>query len=131
MRRFAGATRTRVHPSSEQKPMNEVTTVMEVQSGRVEKRLPINVPVWITSFDHPGPFERAMTENISPVGARIIAPSGWQPSQGVVVLCSPGCIANAQVIYSQPLSSGGNQYAVGVRLQSVPRGWPVKAAANA
>jgi len=111
--------------------MNEVTAFMEVQSGRVEKRLPINVPIWITSFDHPGPFERAMTENISPVGARIIAPSGWQPSQGVVVFCSLGCIANAQVVYSQQLSSDTKQYAEGVRLQSVPRGWPVKAGANA
>jgi hypothetical protein len=99
---------------------------MEVQSGRVEKRLPISVPMWITSFEHPGPFERAITENISPVGARIIATVSWEPSQAVVVLCPPGCIANAHVVYSQPLGLDKKQYAVGVRLQSAPRGWPVK-----
>lgn len=99
---------------------------MEVHSGRVEKRLPMNVAIWLTSFDHPGPFERAVTENISPVGARIIAAAPWQPNQTVVVLCSPGCIANAQVVYSQPVPGESNQFAVGVRLQSAPRGWPIK-----
>lgn len=99
---------------------------MEIQSGRVEKRLPMNLPVWLTSFEHPGPFEKAVTQNVSPVGARIIATARWKPNETVVVLCSPGCIANAQVVYSQPLASDTNQFALGVRLQGNPRGWPVK-----
>jgi hypothetical protein len=88
----------------------------------------MNLPVWLTSFEHPGPFEKAVTENVSPVGARIIATARWQPNETVVVLCSPGCIANAQVVYSQPLASEANQFALGLRLQGTPRGWPVKPA---
>jgi hypothetical protein len=99
---------------------------MDVQSGRVEKRLPINVPVWLTSFNRPGPFERAVTENVSPAGARIIIGTRWPPGETTVVLCSAGCVANAQVVYSQPLSHDVNQFAIGLRLQGVPRGWPVQ-----
>jgi hypothetical protein len=107
-------------------PIDEVVALMEIQSGRVEKRLPINLPIWLTSFEHPGPFEKAVTENVSPAGARIIAAARWEPNQTVVVLCSPGCIANALVVYSQPLTSETHQFAVGVRLQTTPQGWPVK-----
>ena len=97
---------------------------MEVHSGRVDKRLPMAVPIWLTSSQHPGPFEKATTENVSASGARIVVTGRWQPNDVVVVLCSPGCIANAQVVYSQPLAQDGSQFAVGVRLQSAPRGWP-------
>jgi hypothetical protein len=99
---------------------------MDLQSGRVEKRLPISVPMWLTSFNRPGPFERAVTENVSPAGARIIVGTRWPPEEAIVVLCSPGCIANAQVVYSQPLAHDNNQFALGVRLQGAPRGWPVQ-----
>ena len=98
---------------------------MDVQSGRVEKRLPISVPVWLTSFQRPGPFERAVTENVSPAGARVIIGTRWPPEETIVVLCSPGCIANAQVVYSQPLAHDNSQFAIGLRLQGSPRGWPV------
>jgi hypothetical protein len=99
---------------------------MEVQSGRVDKRLPIAVPMWLTSFQHPGPFEKAVSENVSAAGARIIVTGRWQPNDSVVILCSPGCIANAQVVYIQPLATDGTQFAVGLRLQNAAEGWPVK-----
>jgi hypothetical protein len=99
---------------------------MEVQSGRVDKRLPIAVPMWLTSFQHPGPFEKAVSENVSAAGARIIVTGRWQPNDSIVILCSPGCIANAQVVYIQPISPDGTQFAVGLRLQSAAEGWPVK-----
>jgi len=85
------------------------------------------VPMWLTSFQHPGPFEKAVSENVSAAGARVIVSGRWQPNDSVVVLCSPGCIANAQVVYIQPLSQDGTQFAVGIRLQSAPEGWPVRA----
>ena len=100
---------------------------MEVQSGRVDKRLAMAVPMWMTSFEHPGPFEKAVSENISAAGARIIVSGRWQPNDSVVILCSPGCIANAQVVYIQPLTTDGNQqFAVWLRLQTAAQGWPVK-----
>jgi hypothetical protein len=52
--------------------MERGRAVMEVHSGRVEKRLVIAVPIWLTSSKNPGPFEKAVTENVSSVGARII-----------------------------------------------------------
>ena len=59
-------------------------------------------------------------------GARIIVTGRWQPNDSIVILCSPGCIANAQVVYIQPLTPEGTQFAVGLRLQSTVQGWPVK-----
>jgi hypothetical protein len=100
---------------------------MDRQSGRIEKRSPLNVPIWLTSLTNPGPFERAMTENISPAGARIVAPTRWPASEKIVMLCAPGCIANAEIIYSHALPYDANQFALGVRLQNSPAGWPVKA----
>src|ERR1700758_1417899 len=102
----------------------EERTVMEVQSGRVEKRLPIAVPIWLTSLKNPGPFEKAVTENVSSVGARIIVGGRREPSESVVLLCSPGCIAQGEVVYTQPLPGEGNYFALGVRLQANARGWP-------
>src|ERR1700694_1735412 len=98
---------------------------MDLQSGRVEKRQPMSVPVWLTSFNRPGPVARAITENVSPAGARIIIGTPWPPQDTAVVLCSAGWVSNAQVVYSQPLSHDANQFAIGLRLQGVPRGWPV------
>jgi hypothetical protein len=103
---------------------DEGRTVMEVQSGRVEKRLPIAVPIWLTSLKNPGPFEKAVTENVSSVGARIIVGGRKEPTESVVLLCSPGCVAQGEVVYTQPLPGEDNYYALGVRLQVNPRGWP-------
>jgi hypothetical protein len=98
--------------------------VMEVQSGRVEKRLAIAVPIWLTSLKNPGPFEKAVTENVSSVGARIIVGGRREPNESVVLLCSPGCIAQGEVVYAQPLQGEENYFALGVRLQANARGWP-------
>ena len=98
---------------------------MAVQSGRVEKRLPMAVPIWLTSSKNPGPFEKAVTENVSSVGARIIAGGVRQPNEPVVLLCSTGCIAQGEVIYAQPIAGQESSFALGVRLQASPRGWPV------
>ena len=100
---------------------------MEVQSGRVEKRQPIAVPIWLTSLKNPGPFEKAVTENVSSVGARIIVGGRKEPSESIVLLCSPGCIAQGEVVYTQPLPGEDNYFALGVRLQGSPRGWPASA----
>jgi hypothetical protein len=105
--------------------MERGRTVMEVHSGRVEKRLPIAVPIWLTNSKNPGPFEKAVTENVSSVGARIIAGGRRQPSEPVVLLCSTGCIAQGEVVYAQPVAGADNYFALGVRLQNCPRGWPV------
>ena len=104
---------------------------MDLQSGRVEKRSPLNIPIWLTSLASPGPFERAITENISPAGARIIVANRRPPNDKIVVLCAPGCIANAEVVYSQALPHDANQFALGVRLRNVPTNWPPQPPDNA
>ena len=98
---------------------------MEVQSGRVEKRLPMAVPIWLTSSKNPGPFEKAVTENVSSVGARIIVGGRQQPGEQIVLLCSTGCIAQGEVVYAQPVPGESKYFALGVRLPNPPRGWPV------
>ena len=41
--------------------------------GRIEKRLPTLVPVYLASLEEPRARERTLTENVSPHGARVIS----------------------------------------------------------
>jgi hypothetical protein len=96
---------------------------MEVQSGRVEKRLPIAVPIWLTSSKTPGPFEKAVVENVSSEGARIVAEARRQPGETVVLLCTSGYTTQGQVVYSQPIPGEESYFAMGLRLQNPPKNW--------
>lgn len=99
---------------------------MEGQSGRIEKRLPIAVPIWLTSSKNPGPFEKAVTENVSSIGARIIVGGSRHPGEVVVLLCATGCIAQGQVVYACAVRGEKQCFALGIRLSSHPSGWPVE-----
>jgi len=71
--------------------------------GRLEKRLPTSVPVYLTPLEDPRAPERTLTENVSPHGARIITRRYWRageeplitpltgefPRVGRVVYCLP------------------------------------------
>jgi len=47
-------------------------------NGRIEKRFPTSVLVYLASLDEPRARERTLTENVSPHGARIISRSFWR-----------------------------------------------------
>ena len=95
---------------------------MKLETGRLEKRFAVAIPVRITSLDRLWQTEEAMTENMSFLGARILVKNMWRKGEQMVVE-SPKASQpfQAEVIYCQPLKSGGA--AIGVRLTGERRGW--------
>jgi hypothetical protein len=93
-----------------------------LESGRIEKRFPVTIPLRITSLDRPWLAERTMTENVSLFGARILVKDTWRPNERLVVE-SPGGLyrCQARVIYCQKLAPG--TIAVGLRLDRARRDW--------
>lgn len=71
--------------------------------GRIEKRLPVSVPVYLASMEEPRARERTLAENVSSHGARLISKRSWRPGEeslitpltgdfprvGTVVYCAP------------------------------------------
>jgi len=53
--------------------------------GRIEKRLPASVPVYLTSLREPRSGEQTTTENVSPHGARTISKRLWRAGEEVLV----------------------------------------------
>ena len=54
-------------------------------NGRIEKRLPTSVPVYLASLDEPRSRERTVTENVSPHGARVVSQRFWQSGEESLV----------------------------------------------
>ncbi|MGH9814905.1 MAG: hypothetical protein ACRD6I_02390 [Candidatus Acidiferrales bacterium] len=64
------------------------------------------------------PSEVALTENVSPHGARILCKRHWQADEPVLLTSVPSDLAaHARVVYCQPLRSG--EYALGLHLIEV------------
>ena len=100
---------------------------MSKNSGRNEKRVPLAVPLWLSSLRRPGLVEKVVTANISAGGARVIAAERWDANEEIAVLCPPVCITSAEIVYSQPFDSGQkDQFAVGIHLKTPVQGWPVE-----
>jgi len=49
--------------------------------GRLEKRLPTSIPVYLAALEDPRTPERTVTENVSPHGARVISRKFWRPGE--------------------------------------------------
>jgi hypothetical protein len=95
---------------------------MKPETGRLEKRFGIAIPVRIASLDRPWLEERAMTENVSHFGARILVKSVWRADERVVVESTGGADpCPARVIYCEALKTGGA--AIGVRLAKAHDDW--------
>ena len=88
---------------------------MKLETGRVDKRHAIAVPVRIASLDRLWLVESAITENVSLFGARILVKSVWRADEPVVIETLGGLEPRqARIMYVQSLKSGGT--AIGVRL---------------
>jgi hypothetical protein len=89
--------------------------------GRSEKRTAIQVPLELVGLDSPGVAERAMTENVSPLGARVITGRSWPFQQNVLIVTSSGSAqVRARIVYCVPLGTG--RFAVGLRFVNSPIG---------
>jgi PilZ domain-containing protein len=88
---------------------------MNVPTGRYEKRTARAVTVEVLRLEESGLNERAVTENVSPRGARIV--TGWNCAPGKHVLVTApeeGVKSLARVVYCQLLES--TKFAVGLQL---------------
>ena len=88
---------------------------MHVPTGRYERRNARAVTVEILRLDEPQPNKRAVTENVSPRGARIV--TDWNCAPGKHVLVSApeeGVKSLARVVYCQRVES--TRFAVGLQL---------------
>jgi PilZ domain-containing protein len=88
---------------------------MRVPTGRHEKRTARAVKVEVLRLDESGLNERAVTENVSPRGARMVTDWNWAPGKHVLVTApEEGVKSLARVVYCQRLE--GTKFALGLWL---------------
>jgi hypothetical protein len=86
-----------------------------VPTGRYEKRTARAVTVEVLRLDESGLNERAVTENVSPRGARMVTNWNCAPGKHVLVTApEEGVKSLACVVYCQRLESA--KFAVGLQL---------------
>jgi hypothetical protein len=90
--------------------------------GRIEKRIPMGIPVYLGSLGKPRTAERVLTENVSPHGARVVTKRRRQPGEDQWITPLSGQFElPAQVIYCQPLANG--DFCVGLDFRGCPVNW--------
>ena len=81
--------------------------------GRIEKRLPTLVPVYLASVEEPRSRERTLTENVSPHGARVISQRFWQSGEESLITPLTGEFRQVgRVIYCLPTAR--DRFSLGV-----------------
>ena len=81
--------------------------------GRIEKRLPTSVPVYLANLDEPRARERTLTENVSPHGARVVSQRSWRSGEESLVTFLTGEFPQVgRVIYCVP--KAGDRFCLGV-----------------
>ena len=90
--------------------------------GRIEKRAPMAVSVYLTSLTPPRAVERVLTENVSSHGARVITKRRWQPGEPHRIISLSGeSHLSARVVYCQPLPHEG--FCVGLEFRECSVNW--------
>ena len=90
--------------------------------GRVEKRLPTSVPVYLASLEEPRSRERTLTENVSSRGVRVISQRFWQSGEESLITPLTGEFRQVgRVIYCLP--TAGDRFCVGVEFSDHTVKW--------
>jgi hypothetical protein len=90
--------------------------------GRIEKRIPMETPLYLVSLKKPRTAERVLTENVSAHGARVVTQRRWQSGEDHWIVPLSGQFQlPAQVIYCQPLADG--EFRVGLDFRGCPVNW--------
>ena len=96
--------------------------------GRIEKRLPTSVPVYLASIGEPRARERTLTENVSPHGVRVISKRPWQSGEGSLITPLTGKFPQVgRVIYCLP--KVGDCFCLGVEFPDRTVKWDVHSSA--
>jgi hypothetical protein len=90
--------------------------------GRLEKRLPTSVSVFLASMEDPHAGERTLTENVSPHGARVISNRSWRLGEGSLITPLAGEFPQVgRVIYCAP--QAGPRFCLGVEFSDRAVKW--------
>jgi hypothetical protein len=91
-------------------------------TGRLEKRIVLTVPVQLEGLVLSHTVETSKTENVSPLGVRMVSSQFWQPEQTLsLTLLQGGQRRLVKVIYCNSLSSG--KFVVGLQFLDSPMDW--------
>ncbi len=70
--------------------------------GRIEKRLPVSVPIYLAHLNELRAREQTVTENVSPHGARILSKQFWRPGEEALIARRTGeFLQVGRVVYSE------------------------------
>jgi hypothetical protein len=95
---------------------------MPPRSGRLEKRIPVVVPVEISSVQNPWLTERTTTENLSSLGVRVLTSSAKEENERLVITSLAGDLrVEARVVYCQRIPDG--RFGVGIQFQAGAYNW--------
>jgi hypothetical protein len=93
-----------------------------VQSGRYYKRTHLTLPIKLLYPGDVEPSEDAVTENVSPLGVRVLVKTPKEPDTLMLVKSpAPRFRASVRVVYCEPLPSG--EFGVGLQLQGQHLNW--------
>src|SRR5260370_133823 len=80
---------------------------------RAEKRIPMEIPVFIDGHRLAPGSESTFTENVSARGARVVSTRRWEQHEKLIFAsCTGDFRSSARVAYCQPLQGEG--FAIGV-----------------
>ena len=92
---------------------------------RVEKRIPMEIPVFIDGHRLAPGSESTFTENVSARGARVVSVRRWEQNEKLTFVSRSGEFrSSARVAYGQPLQ--GNGVAIGVEFLEPAGRWVVQ-----
>jgi hypothetical protein len=97
---------------------------LKIFDGRVERREPMLVPVYLARLDEPQARERTITEDVSAHGARVVTKRYWQRDEVPLLTPLIGEYPKyARVVYCDPQPEGG--YCVGIKFSGPSFRWRV------
>jgi hypothetical protein len=92
------------------------------QSGRLHRRIRLTLPVKLLDPSEPRTSQNAVTENVSPSGARVVLEAPKQPDTLLLLKAFTRRFrVSARVVYCQPLAGG--KFGVGLELQGHSVNW--------
>jgi len=92
---------------------------------RAEKRIPMEIPVFIDGHRLAPGSESTFTENVSARGARVVSTRRWEQHEKLIFAsCTGDFRSSARVAYCQPLQGEG--FAIGVEFFQPQGRWVVQ-----